>query len=216
MVKRRVVKKYLVFLMGLFFIALGIAFAKKSELGVTPISSVANVLSCKFTNLTFGTWMMIWNFFLIMLQILIQKKNFKRIELIQIPLAFVFGYFTDFAVWCISKIIVDSYIMKLLVVVCGVIIIGFGIALSVLSEAVMNSAEAFVKAVTDKTRGEFAKIKVTTDIANVAVSALLSLILFSGNIVGIREGTLIMAIFTGSAIRGFLSLLKTPVKRFIS
>lgn len=40
---------------SLFFAALGVAFTKRGELGVSPISSVANVMSCKFASLSLGT-----------------------------------------------------------------------------------------------------------------------------------------------------------------
>ena len=57
--------------LGLFIAGLGVAVTKKGELGVSPISSVANVLSLKFTFLTLGNWLIIWNCMLILGQILI-------------------------------------------------------------------------------------------------------------------------------------------------
>lgn len=42
-------------IISLFFSALGVAFTKRGELGVSPISSVANVMSCKFVSLSLGT-----------------------------------------------------------------------------------------------------------------------------------------------------------------
>ena len=46
--KTEIIKRYILFIISLFFSALGVAFTKHAELGVSPISSVANVLSCKF------------------------------------------------------------------------------------------------------------------------------------------------------------------------
>ena len=43
MSKREVFKRYLLFIVGLFFSGIGVAFTKHGELGVSPISSVANV-----------------------------------------------------------------------------------------------------------------------------------------------------------------------------
>lgn len=107
-------KRYLLFIIGLFFAGIGVAFTKHGELGVSPISSVANVMSEKFTFLTLGYWLIIWNCVLILAQILILKKDFKLIQLLQIPLSFLFGWFTDFGMFIVSKIPVPNYPAKLL------------------------------------------------------------------------------------------------------
>lgn len=43
------------------FSALGVAFTKHGELGVSPISSIANIMSYRFPFLSLGTWLIIWN-----------------------------------------------------------------------------------------------------------------------------------------------------------
>ena len=43
--KIEIAKRYVLFIISLFFAALGVAFTKHGELGVSPISSVANVMS---------------------------------------------------------------------------------------------------------------------------------------------------------------------------
>ncbi|MDE6086898.1 MAG: hypothetical protein K2G25_00755, partial [Oscillospiraceae bacterium] len=63
--KKELFKRYILFIISLFFSALGVAFSKHAELGVSPISSVANVLSCQFTAFSLGTWLIIWNCILI-------------------------------------------------------------------------------------------------------------------------------------------------------
>lgn len=52
-------KRYLLFTVSLFISAMGVALTKKGELGVSPISSVANVLSLDITSITLGTWLII-------------------------------------------------------------------------------------------------------------------------------------------------------------
>lgn len=48
MSKNEIRKRYVLFIVSLFFAALGVAFTKHGELGVSPISSVANVMNCRF------------------------------------------------------------------------------------------------------------------------------------------------------------------------
>ena len=86
MSKAETAKRYILFIISLFFSALGVAFTKHGELGVSPISSVANVMSYQFSTLSLGTWLIIWNCVLIVGQILILRKNFQLIQLLQIPL----------------------------------------------------------------------------------------------------------------------------------
>lgn len=58
---REIAKRYLLFIISLFFSALGVAFTKHGELGVSPISSVANVVSYKWTTMSLGNLLIIWN-----------------------------------------------------------------------------------------------------------------------------------------------------------
>ena len=81
------IQRYLLFIIGLFFSALGVAITKKGELGVSPISSVANVMSIRLPQLSLGYWLIIWNCVLILGQILLLRRKFQWIQLLQVPLA---------------------------------------------------------------------------------------------------------------------------------
>ena len=216
MEKKEKAKRYILFIISLFFTALGVAVTKHGELGVSPISSVANVLSCKYTAFSLGTWLIIWNCVLILGQILILKKNFRLIQLLQIPLSFLFGIFTDFGMMCVSYIPADSYISRMMLVICGIVILGFGVALSVIANVIMNSGEAFVKAVSDKTNIKFGNIKIGFDVCCVIVSLICSLIFFNGKIIGTREGTIITAFLTGFVVNFFAARMKEPLDRMLS
>ena len=139
MTKKETVKRYALFIISLFFSALGVAFTKHAELGVSPISSVANVMSCKFESLSLGNWLIIWNCMLIFGQIIILRKCFKPIQLLQIPLSFLFGWFTDLGMLIVSPIPINSYFVRLAMVIAGIVILSFGISLSVIANVIMNS-----------------------------------------------------------------------------
>ena len=210
--KKEITKRYILFIISLFFSALGVAFTKHGELGVSPISSVANIMSYKFTSLSMGTWLIIWNCVLIAGQIIILRKRFQPIQLLQVPLSFLFGYFTDFGLWLVSFIPADAYAVRILMVVIGIIILGFGISLSVIANVIMNAGEAFVKAISDTTDKNFGNIKIAFDVSCVAMSIILSLMFFNFTIVGTREGTFISALCTGLVVKWFTKRLKNPVE----
>lgn len=209
------VKKCILLIIGLFFSGVGIAFTKHGELGVSPISSVANVMSLKFSFFTMGSWLIIWNCVLILGQIIILRKDFKVYQLLQIPLSFLFGYFTDIGMKIVSFIPVNSYFVKLLMLFIGIAVLAFGISLSVIANVIMNSGEAIVKAISDKTGFEFGNVKVVFDVSCVVVSVVLSLIFFDMKILGTREGTVISAVLTGFVVKFFTKLLKEKLSKLI-
>ena len=209
------INRYILFILCLFFMGIGVALSKHGVLGDSPISSVANVVSIKFTFLSFGNWLTISNCVLLIGQILLLRKNFKPIQLLQIPLSFLFGYFTDFGLYLAGFIPNDIYVIKLLLVISGIIVLGFGITLGVIANVILNSGEAFVKALSDVIHKEFSNVKITFDVSWVAFSIILSLFFFGGELVGTREGTILSAIFTGIAVKLWLKLIKRPIERII-
>lgn len=214
--KKEILKRYILLIIGLFFSAFGVAVTKRGELGVSPISSVANVMSCKFTALSLGNWLIIWNCVLIMGQIILLRKNFKPIQFLQIPVSFLFGWFTDIGTLCISFIPANIYIVRIIMVLCGTALLGFGISLCVTANVVMNSGEAFVKAISDITNKNFGNVKIAFDISCVILAVLISLIFFDFRIVGTREGTVIAAVCTGIAVKLFSKLVQEPVSKILT
>ena len=84
-------KRYIIFLIGLFVNSLGVSLITKANLGTSPISSITYVLSLNFP-LTLGNFTIIFSLLLIFLQLLILRKNFKPEYYLQIP---VYDYVMD-------------------------------------------------------------------------------------------------------------------------
>ena len=215
MTKKETAKRYILFAISLFFMGLGIALTKHGDLGVSPISSLANVVSMKFTFLSFGTWLMITNFLLILGQILLLRRKFKLIQLLQIPISFIFGYFTDLGMMIVGGIPNENYAVKLILVFSGIVVLGFGITLGVIADVVLNSGEAFVKALSDVTKKDFGNTKIFFDISLVVLSVVFSLIFFDGKVIGTREGTLLSAICLGFVVKFFRKLLQNPLEALL-
>lgn len=75
-------KRWILFIFCLFFMGLDVALTKHGELGVSPISSVANVISLKFDFLSFGTWLTVSNCVLLLGQIILLRKKFRPMQLL--------------------------------------------------------------------------------------------------------------------------------------
>lgn len=213
--RKELCKRYMLFIISLFIAAFGVAITKKGELGVSPISSVANLLSLKFTILSLGNWLIVWNILMILGQIALLRRKFQWIQLLQIPLSFLFGYFTDFGMWILSGIQPQAYWFRAVLVIAGTVVLGFGVSLSVMANVIMNSGEAFVKAVADTVQKEFGSVKIGFDIFCVVFSLMLSILFFNGKIQGCREGTIFAAVCTGLAVKCFCRLFAGKVEKIL-
>lgn len=213
---KELTKRYALFVVSLFFSALGVAVTKCGELGVSPISSVANVLSIKFDLLSLGNWLIIWNAALILGQIALLRKKFQWIQLLQQLLSFVFGWFTDICMMIVAPFKTEFYPVRLVMIIVGTVILGFGITLSIIANVIMNSGEAFVKALSDTIHKDFSVVKIFFDVGCVVTAVILSLLFFDLTIVGTREGTIISALCTGFVVRLFIRPLAKPLNKLLS
>ena len=92
---------------------------------------------------------------------------------------------------------------------------GFGITLAVVAAVIMNSGEALVRAITDKSGLVFVNVKIGFDVFCVALSIVMSVAMFGGRIVGTREGTVLSALLTGVFIRFYTGKVQAPIDRLL-
>lgn len=209
------IKRLLLLLLGLMVMALGVSLTVQANLGTSPISSIPYVASIKFSSISLGTFTFIWNMLLIFAQFCLLGRDFKPYQLLQIPVSIYFGVAVDFTKWLISGLICTTYTAELIVLVMGCMFLALGVALTLQSNLVMNSGEAFVQAVAYKTGKEFGNLKVIFDTTLVMLALLLSLLLCH-QVNGVREGTIAAALMTGFIVRFLGGLLRHPVKRWLS
>lgn len=201
MSKRELFRRYLVFLLGLYVNALGISFIIKAGLGSSPISSVPYTVSLG-TPLTLGTLTFILNMALIVGQILLLKKDFKREQWLQLPVSVVFSVFIDLSMWMLAFIQPEAYVAKIVALLAGCVILGFGVSLEVVANVVMLGGEAFVHAISRITKKEFGWVKIGFDTTLMLSACAISLGMF-GSVEGVREGTVVAALLVGFFARLF-------------
>ena len=195
------VKRYLLFLVGLFINALGVSLVTKASLGTSPISSIPYVLSLHFP-LTLGNFTIIFSILLIVLQILILRKNFKMENILQIPVSVAFGYFIDFTMYLFAWMNPQNYLVKLISLLAGCIVLGFGVYMEVVADVVMLPGESFVRAIVQTWNTNFGTTKIIFDSSMSVIAGVLSF-LFFGKLNGVREGTVIAALLVGFIARLF-------------
>ena len=158
-----VFKRYLVFVIGLYFLAAGIVLIVRSALGTTPISSVNYVLSLN-SPLSLGTCTFLINMLLILGQFWVIRKNKTRQDtieiLLQLPFSFIFSAFIDFNMALTSNLHPDNYGISIALLLTGCMIQSIGVVLELKPKVAMMSAEAFVKYASRRYNKEFGKFKV--------------------------------------------------------
>ena len=192
-------KRYLIFLVGLFVNSLGVSLITKANLGTSPISSIPYVLSLNFP-FTLGNFTIFFSIFLIVLQLIILRKNFKLEHILQIPASIIFGYFIDLTMILFSWVNPETYIMKIVYLLIGCLILGVGVYMEVLADVVMLPGESFVRAIVLTWKTNFGTTKICFDVSMSVIAAVLSFI-FAGRLDGVREGTVIAALLVGFIAR---------------
>ena len=194
-------KRYIVFLIGLFINSLGVSLITKADLGTSPISSIPYVLSLNFP-FTLGQFTIAFSLLLILIQLIILRRNFKAEHLLQIPISILFGYFIDLTMVMLFFVDPQSYISSVIYLLAGCLILGFGVYTEVLANVAMLPGESFVRAVSSTWKTEFGTTKVAFDVSLTVIAAVLSLI-FAHRLDGVREGTIIAALLVGFIARLF-------------
>ena len=192
-------KRYLIFLVGLFVNSLGVSLITKANLGTSPISSIPYVLSLNFP-FTLGNFTIFFSIFLIALQLIILRKNFKLEHILQIPVSIIFGYFIDLTMILFSWVNPEAYIMKIVYLLIGCLILGVGVYMEVLADVVMLPGESFVRAIVLTWKTNFGTTKICFDVSMSVIAAVLSFV-FAGRLDGVREGTVIAALLVGFIAR---------------
>ncbi|WP_321438420.1 cytidylate kinase family protein [uncultured Bacteroides sp.] len=199
MKKDKLLKRCIVLVIGLFIMAIGVALSIKANLGTSPVSCVPYVYSLGFP-MTVGLLSIIVNVLMILLQIVLLRKDYQLIQLVQLPVALIFGFFIDFAMFLLSGLQSSNYIYQWILCLLSCVIIAFGVFLEVKANVTYLAGEGLSIAISKAFHKEFGKAKVGVDASLVIIGVASSFILLH-KLEGIREGTIAAALLVGTIAR---------------
>jgi uncharacterized membrane protein YczE len=187
------------YFIGLFIMTCGIALSVKSNLGVSPVSSIPYTMTCVW-GIEMGKATILFHIVLVLLQILLLRKTFKASSLLQIVVGVIFGYFTTFCNYMASFLPTpDALWIRVGFILLSAVLVAFGIFLYLPADLVPLAGEGAMQAVSQVTGMEFPKVKVRFDCTMVVISVITCLIaLHSLGSVGI--GTIIAAVLVGTVL----------------
>ncbi len=203
---KKTAKKVLFYICGLFILAAGINISKTAQLGISPVSAIPYAVELIW-GIELGKSMTYVYLVLIVIQMILLRKEYKPIQLLQFVFTYVFGFFVTLTSrnYLLAWLPVPSlYIVKLIYLLISIVIIGIGVSFYLIPGIMPLPSEGLVNAIVEKGKGKykFADIKVFVDSCLVAASALLSLI-FLGGLKSVREGTILAALLIGKVV-GFI------------
>ena len=199
--KSDTLRRYIIFFLGLLTTSFGVAFVTKATLGTSPIAAIPYSLSLILPVLSLGTWVVLFNLLLVVIQVAIQRKDTNKFQVfLEVIMAFLFGYGVDLAMLFLRKLSPEIYGLKLLVLLIGCFILAFGAYLEVIADVVMLPGDAFVRAIARAVRKEYGTVRIISDITMSVIAAIMCLI-FLHQLSGVREGTIISALLVGNLVK---------------
>lgn len=193
-------KRIFNYIFGLFLITVGVAFSIKSGLGSTPVASIPYALNL-ILKWDLGITTFIFQIFLVFLELILLRNNFKRKHFLQVFVSLIFGVFTSFSISLVSFVPqASSMPVALLMSVASVFLIALGIFFYVPTNLVPISVEGATQAIAIVTKRPFPQIKICFDVTVVMSSLILSYV-FLGNFGSVGIGTIIGAVFIGYTVK---------------
>ena len=168
------VKRIVIYLAGLFFVALGVAFSVNSNLGVSPVNSLPYVVS-RILGKDLGTCVTVIFIGYILIQILLLRKAFRPLDLAQILCSFAFGYFVDLTETLLGSFCLPGYPGRLVMLAISIFLVAFGICLYLDTDLIVMPMEGLTAAM-NKTvfpKKAFHEVKVILDCTAVVVKIIL-------------------------------------------
>lgn len=211
-------RRILVYVVGLFIMAFGVSLSLKSNLGVSPVNSLPNEISLVANsfgiNLSLGNAVIIIFSCYVLVQILIKRRRFPLIDLTQVIFSVIFGYFTNFTGMLTNA---SSYLtslpLRLLFMAVSMVFIAFGVSIYMNAKLVNMPMEGMTLAISEQLGKPFARVKVVVDCSTVILALVLSLVFLHG-IEGVGVGTVLAAVCIGLLVKPIQKLVSPALNRF--
>lgn len=208
-----ILKRTLLLCIALGVMAVGVALSIKADLGTSPISSVPYVVSL-MSEMSVGTATILINAILLVGEILIMRRQFQPIQLLQLAVVTLFGWLIDLCLWGLDGLTYADYGQQWMICIAGIIILGIGVSLEVTANLIPLPGEGLILSICTVLPIKFGNMKVITDVSLVLVAVLLSFAFLSG-LYGVREGTIAAAVCVGLVAKIFNTHLQHIILKVI-
>ncbi len=207
--KKNLLFRWFFYILGMLILAMGLTLNTKTGLGSSAIISVPYTIS-EGTGLSFADLTLILYVILVAAQFILNGKNSRWTDLLQIVLSIFFTRFLKI----FEKIVhyESGYLpTDLLVLVLAVVFTGVGAAMTVDMDLVPNPGDGIVNCVAKHVHKPLGFTKNIFDICCVALSLIIGT--FLGNpLFGVGLGTIVSMVGVGRSIAVFNHFSKKPMQ----
>lgn len=185
------------YFIGLFIMTIGIAVSVKSDLGVSPVSSIPYTLTVVW-GVEMGLATFLFHIVLVLIQILLLRREFKPKNFIQLAIGVIFGLFTTFCNYLVLELLppVENMAVRIILLVVSIVVVAAGLFLYVPADIMPLAGEGTILAISQKTRFKFSHVKIGFDVVLSLISLGVCLAVI-GELGSVGIGTIVSAVFTG-------------------
>lgn len=199
--------QHILLLMSMYFMTLGVALCVRSNLGSGVISAIPMAFTLAgeaslAPGLTIGGYTNIMNIILVTAQILVLRKRFEKIQLLQLVVGFLFGAMLDINMAITSYFDYTAIWSQIIAQLAGATILGAAVAAEIRCGSVTMPGEGIQIAICKVTGAPFPKIKILVDTTLVIIAVICGFCFFGSwpwTVVG--PGTLFAMFYVGYVVK---------------
>jgi len=199
--KRKLLYRICFYVLGMLLLALGIILNTKTNLGVSPLISVAFCVS-EIWAVNLGNATLVWYMVFVLVEIIchIIMKDYGKItaDIVQIPISIGFTGFMNLFSDMIPEF-KGNLLIRLVFLFVAIVLTGMGIVFSLNARIIPNPGDGIVQALSDCSRKKISDVKNILDAVCVTITLVLGFA-FAGKVIGIGVGTVLAVIFVGRVV----------------
>ncbi|GAB3056524.1 YczE/YyaS/YitT family protein [Virgibacillus ainsalahensis] len=192
-------KRLSLYVFGLFFLSLGVSFSIQADLGVSPVSSLAYAFALS-SGLSVGIMTVIANVLFIIVQVILSKRFNLRESIVQLIIAFLFGFFMDVTLLLLQLFPTpETLVMRWGFLIISLFVVAIGLLGYFSGKLPLMPYDELTTVISERFNMTFSHAKISSDLLNVGVAGLVCII-FIQSLGSIGIGTIIAAYFIGKIV----------------
>ncbi len=202
----------MVLILGILLVGIACALTLKAAVGVGAWEALAQT-TYEISGIEVGTCEMLFNCICVVIQIIILRRNFKVIQLLQLPLNILLGVVINIVLYdMLGSITIDSYWINISLLIIGYSCCAVVVGAIMVLDIVTFSLEEACRAIATLIGKKFHIVRQVTDIVLIIVCLFIAFLLDLP--LAIREGTIIGMIIFGPIMGASMKLWKPIFEKY--
>lgn len=208
-------RRLCLYIVGLFFLSLGVSFSIQANLGVSPVSSLAYAFSLA-SGLSIGFMTIVANILFITLQVILSKRFNLRESIVQFLITVLFGFYMDTTLFLLQLLPTpETFVMRWVFLIISLFVVAIGLVGYFSAKFPLMPYDELTHVISERFKMKFSKAKVSSDLINVGVAGLVCII-FIHSLGSIGIGTLVAAYFIGKIVGWLMKQFQEYIDQWIN